>query len=198
MEEAGADDVVAGLFTTGVDAGMGVVRSPIELLVESITELVVGVDAAGVDVELQPTTLATRTAPAMIGRSLRIGGVYEVRATSAGWRGVQGARQVRPADAMPHPPHRCRRTTSSRSQATANRSHQDMQKVPFCEAFGRARCSTRCGLGATGRGRGGAEVEPERRRGDDRPRRAPQLAQVSNSTGQSLHRDRANDYRVAR
>ncbi len=122
MEEAGTDDVVAGLFTTGVDAGMGVVRSPIELLVESITELVVGVDAAGVDVELQPTTLATRTAPAMIGRSLRIGGVYEVRATSAGWRGVQGARQVRPADAMPHPPHRCRTTTSSRSQATANRN----------------------------------------------------------------------------
>ncbi len=84
MEEARSDDVVAGFSTTGVDAGRGVGKSPTELLVESITELVVGVDAAGVDVELQPTTLATRTAPAMIGRSLRIGGVYEGRATSAG------------------------------------------------------------------------------------------------------------------
>lgn len=112
MEEAGPEDVVAGLSTTGVDIGMdtemSVDSSPAELLVESITELVVGVDAAGV-VELQPTTPATKTAPAMIGRSLRIGGVYEPP-RHFGWVGAvmrrpvrgAGAAHIRMADAMLH------------------------------------------------------------------------------------------------
>ena len=83
IEEAGSDDVVAVLMlcTAGVAAGMGVLAgpwSPVKLLGEPITELIrlVDVDAAGTDVELQATTpTKTRAAPAMIGRSPRIGGV---------------------------------------------------------------------------------------------------------------------------